>query len=45
MDVCDDCNGARSVPDFFGEPGPCPSCVIDGGDTFVVFEATDSEES
>lgn len=38
MDTCEDCNGTRSVPDVVGDPGPCPSCVIDAGDTFVVFE-------
>lgn len=39
--TCEDCFGARSVPDM-GECddgyGPCPSCVIDAGDTFVVWE-------
>jgi hypothetical protein len=41
--VCEDCNGARSVPDL-GEYedgyAPCPSCVIDAGETFVVWEET-----
>jgi hypothetical protein len=40
--VCTDCSGSRAVPDDFGlyEDGyaPCPSCVIDAGETFVVFE-------
>lgn len=40
--TCDDCGGTRAVPDDFGrhEDGyaPCPSCVIDAGSTFVVWE-------
>lgn len=39
---CFDCFGARAVPDDFGGHedgyGPCPSCVIDAGPTFVVYE-------
>jgi hypothetical protein len=38
MEICDDCNGVRSVPGTFGDPEACPSCVIDAGETFVVFE-------
>jgi hypothetical protein len=38
---CSNCNGARSVPDL-GEYedgyAPCPSCVIDAVETFVVFK-------
>jgi hypothetical protein len=40
--TCPDCNGARSVPDDFGEYedgcAPCPDCVIDAAETFVVWE-------
>lgn len=43
--VCDDCHGSRSVPDFYGDPGPCPSCVIDAGNTCVVFEDSGAEAS
>lgn len=40
MPLCDDCNGSRSTPDIFGDPGPCSSCVIesDDGETWVVIE-------
>jgi hypothetical protein len=41
--VCLDCSGTRSVPDLFGDLGPCPSCVIDAGETFVVLEPVDDE--
>jgi hypothetical protein len=38
---CLDCSGSRAVPDDLGEYEdgyqPCPSCVIDAGDTFVVW--------
>jgi hypothetical protein len=40
--VCTDCSGSRAVPDDFGvyEDGyvPCPSCVVDAGTTFVVWD-------
>lgn len=40
--VCWDCNGARAVPDDFWEHEdgyqPCPTCVIDAGETWVVWE-------
>lgn len=36
---CDDCFGSRAVPDVFGDYQACPSCVIDAGNTFVVYEA------
>ncbi len=38
MTDCLDCSGSRSVPDFFGDLGPCPSCVIVSADseTWVV---------
>jgi hypothetical protein len=32
MTHCLDCSGARSVPDVFGDPGPCPSCVVESDD-------------
>jgi hypothetical protein len=39
---CLDCSGALAVPDDLGkhEDGyrPCPNCVIDAGETFVVWE-------
>ena len=38
---CWDCNGARTVPDLGdGEDGyeACPSCVVDAGPTFVLWE-------
>lgn len=37
---CWDCSGSRAVPDDFSEDGygPCPTCVIDAGETFVVLE-------
>ena len=40
MALCDDCGGTRSVPDIFGDPGPCPSCVIvsEDGRSWVVLE-------
>lgn len=38
MDACEDCNGTRATPTIFGDLGPCPSCVIDTGETWVVFE-------
>lgn len=36
----DDCNDARAVPDDYAEDGcgPCPSCVVDAGSTFVVWD-------
>lgn len=45
MTLSKDCNGSRSVPDVFGDPGPCPSGVVDAGDTFVVFEVGEPEAS
>ncbi len=37
--TCQDCAGARSVPDdVTGGPAPCPCCVLDAGVTFVCFE-------
>lgn len=40
LDVdCHECSGSRSIPDIFGDPGPCPVCVIDAGATFVVIGA------
>lgn len=41
--TCDDCNGSRAVPDIFGDYEACPACVIDPGDTFVVFEGNGGE--
>lgn len=42
QEPCWDCGGSRAVPDDFGNYqdgyGPCPVCVIDAGDTFVVWE-------
>ncbi len=40
MPVCWDCSGSRAVPDDLAEDGygPCPSCVIDTGQTFVVLD-------
>lgn len=39
MATCDDCFGARAVPDdFTGDYRACPSCVIDAGETWVVWE-------
>lgn len=41
---CPDCFGARAVPasaptEAEAEPyDPCPSCVLDAGETFVVWE-------
>lgn len=42
--ACEDCFGARALPDMFGDYGACPSCVIDAGNSFVVYEG-DQEES
>ena len=43
LNVCSDCGDARAVPDDLGvyEDGyaPCPSCVIDAGETFVVWDS------
>jgi hypothetical protein len=36
--VCDDCSGARAVPDPFGDYVACPVCVVDAGETFVIWE-------
>jgi len=36
--ACSDCSGTRAVPGLFGDYVACPSCVIDAGETFVVFE-------
>jgi hypothetical protein len=38
--TCDDCFGTRAAPDDEAEEGygPCPSCVLDAGSTFVVWE-------
>jgi hypothetical protein len=36
--TCEECSGSRAIPDIFGDYGPCPSCVIDAGETFVVLE-------
>jgi hypothetical protein len=42
---CPECNNSRAIPDL-GESedgyGPCPVCVIDAGETFVVWESADS---
>lgn len=43
--ICEDCNGSRAVPDLFGDYEACPSCVIDGGDTWVVCEDSEAEAS
>lgn len=37
--TCDDCNGSRSVPDIFGDLEACPTCVVDAGETWVVYES------
>jgi hypothetical protein len=39
--ACLDCFGARAVPDITGDYVACPSCVIDAGETWVVFESED----
>ena len=39
--TCQDCHGSRAVPDFGQYEdgyGPCPACVIDAGDTFVLWD-------
>lgn len=41
VSTCDDCYGARAVPSLLGDYETCPSCVIDAGDTFVIFEPLD----
>lgn len=42
--ACQDCHGTRAVPDDFGRYedgyGPCPSCVINASETFVIYEDT-----
>lgn len=38
MTTCHDCSGSRAVPDVFGDLTACPSCVIEAGDTWVVYE-------
>ncbi|MDP3712153.1 MAG: hypothetical protein Q8R60_06690 [Mycobacteriales bacterium] len=40
MPMCWDCSGSRAVPDHFAEDGygPCPTCVIDAGQTFVALD-------
>lgn len=43
MDTCPDCSGTRAVPGFLTDYDPCPSCVIDAGETFVVLEAYDDD--
>ncbi len=47
MTHCLDCFGARSVPDLFGDPHPCPSCVVEGedGETWIVVEAETSSQA
>ncbi len=38
--TCSDCHGTRAVPDgVTGGYTPCPSCVIDAGTTYVVWES------
>lgn len=34
---CPNCFGARATPDVFGDYVACSTCVIDGGQTFVVY--------
>ena len=39
---CLDCAGTRAVPDDpSGGYAPCPACVIDAGDSFVVLELSE----
>lgn len=41
MTTCQDCSGSRAVPDDLGEYedgyAPCPACVIDASETFVIW--------
>lgn len=38
--ICPECNGVRAVPSLMDPEGydPCPSCVIDAGETFVALD-------
>jgi hypothetical protein len=40
MTECEDCFSSRAVPDDHSEDGysPCPSCVVDAGCTFVMWD-------
>ncbi len=43
MPVCPECNDSRAVPSMTGEYEACPACVIDAGETFVVFDGVPDE--